>query len=69
MSASHACGYVIEFSDGVDPEEQVLTEGSLSDCEKLRALLPAVAYSGSRQVVGCHFVIVELASLAKAGVK
>jgi len=41
-------GYVIEFSDGGDPEIRILHKGTEADCEKMAAALPAVAYNGNR---------------------
>jgi len=41
-------GYVIEFSDGGEPEIQILHKGSEESCEKMANLLPAVSYSGDR---------------------
>jgi 1-acyl-sn-glycerol-3-phosphate acyltransferase len=41
-------GYVIEFSDGGEPEVQILHKGTKESCEKLAAALPAVYYNGDR---------------------
>jgi len=42
--------YVIEFSDGGEPEMRLMHRGTEEECEKLSRLLPAVSYSGSRPV-------------------
>jgi hypothetical protein len=42
------CGYVLEFSDGDEPEEQVLHIGTEEECKRVADLLPAVSYSGTR---------------------
>jgi hypothetical protein len=56
-----ASGYVIEFSDGGPPEEQVLHVGTKEACERVMGLISAVAYSGSRPNPTARLVIVELA--------
>ena len=43
-----AAGYIIEFSDGGDPEECVLHVGTREACERVMSVIPAVAYSGPR---------------------
>lgn len=40
--------YVIEFSDGGEPECQVLHIGTEESCEKMTDALPAIAYNGDR---------------------
>lgn len=60
VDATHACGYVIEFSDGGEAEEQVLHKGSEASCRRVLEMTPAVMYSGSRPVKECYGVIVEL---------
>ena len=42
--------YVIEFSDGGPPECGELQRGTREECEKVRDLIPAISYSGSRPV-------------------
>ena len=59
MSKNFVCGYVIDFNDGGESEEQVLGRGSLEDCEYIGSLVPGVAYSGARPVKEARFVIVE----------
>lgn len=53
------CGYVIEFSDGGDPEGGILHQGTLEDCERVANMIPGVAYSGSRPVAQARIVIHE----------
>jgi hypothetical protein len=42
------CGWAIKFSDGGDPELQIMHRGTKEDCEHMLSLVPAVAYSGER---------------------
>jgi len=55
-----ACGYVLEFSDGGEPEEQVLHVGTKDECARLMDLVPAVAYSGDRPIADARMVVVPL---------
>lgn len=43
-------GYVLEFSDGGEPEAKLLHVGTEEECERLAGSLPAVAYNGPRPV-------------------
>jgi hypothetical protein len=42
------CAAVIEFSDGGQPEAQIMHTGTLKSCFRVRELLPALVYAGSR---------------------
>lgn len=50
--------YLIHFSDGGEPEGQVLHEGTEESCREIARLLPAISYSGPRPVSKCtlHFI-------------
>jgi hypothetical protein len=52
-------GYVIEFSDGGEPEGVVLHRGTKTTCERLKANLGAISYSGDRPIEGANFFIVQ----------
>jgi hypothetical protein len=41
---------VIEFSDGGEPEMQIIHCGTKKSCEQLADSMPAIAYSGSRPI-------------------
>lgn len=49
-TAAWLCGYIIEFTDGGEPEGGILHEGSREDCEKVRDMIPGVSYSGDRPI-------------------
>lgn len=51
------CGYVLTFSDGGEPEEQVLHVGTREECERVADLVPAVSYSGSRPCSTARMVV------------
>jgi len=57
-----ACGYVINFNDDGESEEQVLHIGSREECEKTGKLFQAVSYSGSRPVKNCEFRVVPIST-------
>ena len=50
-------GCVIDFSDGGDPEGQIIHRGTKKECEKVKELIPGVSYSGSRPIKGARFFI------------
>jgi hypothetical protein len=52
--------YLIHFSDGGDPEGQLLHEGTEDECVKLANMLPAVSYSGQRPVAKCTLHWIEV---------
>ena len=54
--AKYICGYVIYFSDGGEPEGQVLGRGTLEECMRIGNLMLAVSYSGSRPNPKAEFV-------------
>lgn len=56
--------YVIEFTDGGEPETGELNRGSRQECEKVRDLIPAISYSGSRPVRVAYTRIVPAGALA-----
>jgi len=56
--------YVIEFSDGGPPECGELSRGKREECERVRDLIPAIAYSGSRPVACSYTRIVPATQLA-----
>ena len=62
MSAAEqwVCGYVLTFTDGGEPEEQILHVGSREDCEQVAGLIPAVAYSGPRPLGDCRMVVMPM---------
>lgn len=51
------CGCIIEFTDGGEPESQILHRGTLEECERVGKLIPGIAYKGSRPVKEARFVI------------
>ena len=57
-TAAYACGYLIHFSDGGEPEERVLHRGTLEECQRIGTLMLAVSYSGGRPDPKSEFVIV-----------
>ena len=57
-ASRYQCGYVLTFSDGGDPETQLLHEGSFEECERVGQVCLAVSYSGDRPLAAAHFVIV-----------
>ena len=61
---TYAGGYVIEFDDGGEPDEQVLVTGTEEECERVLAFLPAVAYSGTRPVRRAYLVIAPVVVVA-----
>jgi len=52
--------YLIHFSDGGDPEGNLLHEGTEEECERLATMLPAVSYSGPRPVAKCSLHWIEV---------
>lgn len=56
------CGYIIEFTDGGEPEGAVLHEGTLDECERVMEMIPGVSYSGSRPIKSARMAIRELES-------
>lgn len=59
----HLLGYVIEFSDGGDPEGGILARGTRAHCEEVARLVPAVAYSGRRPVARAYMKVVPAADV------
>lgn len=51
------CGYVLEFTDGGEPEVQVLHVGTQEECERVADLVPAIAYSGDRPTGEARMVV------------
>jgi hypothetical protein len=51
-------GYVLDFTDG-ESEGQVLHRGTLESCEDMRRLLPAVTYSGEREIKGASTFVMR----------
>jgi hypothetical protein len=56
-SETWVAGYVIEFSDGGEPE----------DCERVADLIPAVVYSGARPITGARMVVCQCARRFRRG--
>lgn len=56
--------YMMEFSDNGEPEGGELHRGTREDCERVRGLLPAIAYSGSRPLLHAYTCIVPASTLA-----
>lgn len=54
---NYVCVYALFFSDGGEPEFQVLHKGSEADCKSIADLIPAVSYSGPRPVKTCRMGI------------
>jgi hypothetical protein len=63
MSAPvYACGYLLTFTDGGEPEEQILHVGTLDECKRLLDAVPAIAYSGDRPGATARMMIVLVPS-------
>lgn len=54
------CGYILEFSDGGEPEEQILHTGTREECLRTADLIPAISYSGSRPSPKASMVVCPL---------
>ena len=52
-----ACAYMLYFKDGGPPESGVLGTGSMEECQRLQDLVPAIGYSGDRQIDRAELVI------------
>lgn len=55
-----ACGHIIYFRDGGEPEECILGRGTLEECQKIGEVVLAVSYSGDRPIDHAEFVIREM---------
>ncbi len=56
----YALVYELTFTDGGEPEGQVLHVGTLDDCRRCMKMIPAIAYSGDRPGVQAHGGIVAV---------
>jgi hypothetical protein len=56
----YAFGYVLTFTDGGEPEEQVLHVGTLAECRRCMRRIPAIAYSGDRPGAEAHGMVVAV---------
>lgn len=54
----YCCAIMIEYSDGGPSEAQLLHTGTLEECAKVKALVPALAYAGSRPDPVAHVVLI-----------
>jgi len=54
----YVAGFVIEFTDGGEPEGQILHRGTKDECQNISTTVGAVSYSGDRPLKEGHFFVV-----------
>lgn len=54
----YVAGYVIEFTDGGNPEGKVLHRGTKEECQRCSETVNGISYSGDRPVKDGYFFVV-----------